>query len=110
MEKAVFNVPKMYADHHVEAVRNALVRLQGVEDVYASSAFKQVVVTYNPKRLNPSAIEEALKAAGYAPGDELELPEILESKEDNSSWFTTIERITWTNQRDLEMSGDFRKY
>jgi len=77
MDKIVLHVPKMYADHHVQAVRNALLQLDGVEDVTASSAFKRVVVGYDPARLNPSAIEEALRAAGYGPGDSGRRPILL---------------------------------
>ncbi len=110
MEKTVLNVPKMYADHHVQAVRNALLRLDGVEEVMASSAFKRVVVGYDPARLSPDAIEEALRAAGYGPGEDWELPTPPEGKEDDSPWFKVIQRITQTNMLDLQMSGDFRKY
>ena len=110
MEKIVLHVPKMYADHHVQAVRNALLQLDGVEEVIASSAFKRVVVGYDPDRLKPSAIEESLRAAGYGPGEDWELPSPPEGKEDNSPWFKVIQRITQTNMLDLQMSGDFRKY
>jgi copper chaperone CopZ len=110
VEKTVLDVPKMYADHHVEKVRSALLQLDGVEEVTASSAFKRVVVSHDSARLNTSAIEKALKAAGYAPGEEWELPEIPEGKEDNSPWFQTLQRVTVTNLADLEASGDHRKY
>jgi copper chaperone CopZ len=110
VEKAVFDVPKMYADHHVEAVRSALLRLLGVEQVTASSAFARVIVRYDPARLNAGAIEQALRQAGYGPGENWELPKIPEGKEDNSCWFQTIQRVTQTSMLDREMSGDFRKY
>ena len=35
---------------------------------------------------------------------------VAEGKDDDSAWFTSIQRITRTNMKDLEMSGDFRKY
>jgi copper chaperone CopZ len=110
VEKIVLHVPKMYADHHVQAVREALLPLDGVEDVVASSAFKRVAVGYDSARLEPSAIEEALRAAGYGPGEDWELPSPLEGKEDDSAWFKVIRRVTETNILDLQMSGDFRKY
>ncbi len=110
MEKTVFNVPKMYADHHVKTVRKALLQLDGVEDVVASSAFKRVVVGYDPSRLEPSKIEEALQAAGYGPGEDWELPELPEPKEDESPWFQSIWRVTQTDPRELEMAGEFRLY
>ena len=110
MEKSIFDVPKMYADHHVEAVRNALVKLEGVENVIASSSFGRVAVSYDPQRLTTNAITDALRKAGYGPGEEWETPRIPEGKEDTSPWFQTLQRVTVTDRRDLEMSGDFRKY
>jgi copper chaperone CopZ len=110
VDKKVFDVPKMYADHHVDAVRNALVKLDGVDNVVASSSFKRVAVSYDPKRLSADAIADALRQAGYGPGEEWELPRIPEGKEDSSSWFQTLQRVTVTDQRDLEASGDHRRY
>ena len=110
MEKTVLHVPKMYADHHVKAVRKALFELDGVEEVLARSAFKQVIVGYDSTRLEPNAIEEALRAAGYGTGEDWEIPVPPEGKEDDSAWFKTIGRVTETNILDLKMSGDFRKY
>jgi len=100
----------MYADHHVEKVRDALLQLDGVEKVAASSAFKRVLVGYDPKRIQPNAIAEAMGAAGYAPGDQPGLPQLPEGKDDHSPWFRKIQRVTNTNMLDLEMSGDFRRY
>lgn len=110
MEKTVLHVPKMYADHHVKAVRDALLQLDGVEEVLASSAFKRVIVGYDSARLEPGTIEEALRAAGYGPGEDWEIPSPPEGKEDDSAWFKMIKRVTRTNVLDLQMSGDFRKY
>jgi len=110
VEKTVLHVPKMYADHHVQAVRSVLLQLDGVEEVMASSAFKRVVVGYDPDRLKPSVIEERLRAAGYGPDEDWELPSPPEGKEDDSPWFQLIQRVSETNVLDLRMSGDFRKY
>jgi copper chaperone CopZ len=100
----------MYADHHVEAVRAALLNLSGVEDVVASSGAKRVVIRYDSQRLTPNAVAAALAAAGYAPGEQPVLPSSPEGKEDISPWFRVIQRVTRTNVKDREMSGDFRKY
>jgi len=110
MERVTFNVPKMYADHHVKAVRQALAGLPGVADVLASAAFKRVVVEYDPDATTPATIEESLRAAGYGPGEDWELPKLPELKEDESPWFRSIWRVTQTNVLDLQMAGDFRKY
>jgi len=110
MESLVLNVPKMYADHHVLAVREALLSLEGVKEVTASSAFKMVRVSYDPAIIEPAAIEDKLRAAGYGPDEDWELLTLPEAKEDESPWFKSIWRVTRTNMLDLEMSGDFRKY
>jgi len=110
VERTTLELPKMYADHHVETVRNALLQLDGVEEVVASSALKRVVISHDASRLKPAAIEDALRTAGYAPGEEPILPKTPDNKDDNSAWFVTVQRVTRTNMKDLEMSGDFRKY
>jgi copper chaperone CopZ len=58
-------VPALYGDHHVVEVRRILLALEGVSDVYASSAFRMVEVTYDPEKLAPDAIIGALAEAGY---------------------------------------------
>jgi copper chaperone CopZ len=100
----------MYADHHVEQVRNVLLGLDGVEEVVASSAFKRVLVAFDPKLMTPDKVAAALTKAGYAPGEEWKLLELSKSTDDDSPWFRSTQRITRTNLLDLEMSGDFRKY
>ena len=110
METVVFQVPKMYADHHVLAVRAALTELDGVTNVLASSAFKRVAVAYDADLTSPAAIEERLQSAGYGPDEDWELPELPKAREDQSAWFRSIWRVTRTSMLDLEMAGDFRKY
>ncbi len=51
------------------AVRDILGKLNGVEDVYASSAFKLVVVTFDPAKAKQADFEQALAAEGYPTGD-----------------------------------------
>jgi copper chaperone CopZ len=65
MEKVTLNVPGMYGDHHVLAVRDLLGKLPGVENIFATSAFKQVVVTFDPTKSKPADFEKVLKAEGY---------------------------------------------
>lgn len=71
-EKYSLELPALYGDHHVVEVRRILFELPGVTDVYASSAFRMVEVTYEPGKTNPEAIVSCLDAAGYL-GD-LEVP------------------------------------
>ncbi len=65
MEKKSFELPAMYADHHVVEVRRILLALPGVKDVYASSAFQVAEVTYDPEVIDETAIAEKLEQAGY---------------------------------------------
>jgi len=109
MERLTLSVPAMYADHHVLAVRQVLSRLSGVDNVEASSVLKAVRLNYDPTRVTPQAIADALQAAGYgAKEDVFGMPP--KHQDEHSAWNTLIQRITNTNQLDLEMSGDFRKY
>lgn len=106
MNKAIFDVPSMYADHHVLVVRELLTELDGVADVYASSAFKQVMVQFDPAAIQPEAIATALDQAGYTQ----EMPVEVQGKLAEDSWKTGAFRRTQTYQADLVMSGEFRKY
>lgn len=65
MEKKSFELPAMYADHHVVEVRRLLLETSGVKDVYASSAFQVADVTYDPDVVSESEIAEKLAKAGY---------------------------------------------
>lgn len=66
MEKFTLDLPTMYGDHHVIDVRRILFELPGVDDVYASSAFRAVEVTYDPAKVTRETITASLEAAGYA--------------------------------------------
>jgi copper chaperone CopZ len=65
METKTFEVPALYADHHVTEVRRILLELEGVSDVYASSAFQVVEVTYDGKKINDLEIAVKLDESGY---------------------------------------------
>ena len=65
MEKALFELPAMYGDHHVMEVRRVLSALPGVEAIYASSAFHVVEVTFDETKLSVETIEDRLEEAGY---------------------------------------------
>ena len=66
MEKFTLDLPTMYGDHHVLEVRRILLEVPGVEDVYASSAFRSVEVTYDPAQTTPDQLTALLDAAGYS--------------------------------------------
>lgn len=65
MEKKSFELPTMYADHHVVEVRRILLEMPGVQDAYASSAFQVAEVTYDPSLVSEEEIAEKLATAGY---------------------------------------------
>jgi copper chaperone CopZ len=109
MEKTVLSVPNMWADHHVLRVRAVLSALDGVASVYASSAWKQVIVEHDPAQLDDAALTQALANAGYAVGELMELEGGRLSAGD-PQWDELGIRVTKTNRRDLELSGDFRRY
>ena len=111
MTKVVLEVPTLWADHHVLKVRDALVNLEGVDDVYVSSAWKQVLVNYDAVKTEPAAIEKALAEAGYPVG-EGQVPVVVQPTDlrRDPHWEVLGSRTTETNQADLEMSGEFRRY
>lgn len=65
MAKTTLELPTLYGDHHVTEVRRILLEMPGVEQVYASSAFRTVEVTYNPAQVNDLEIQVKLDEAGY---------------------------------------------
>ena len=75
METKTFEAPAMFADHHVTEVRRILLEIPGVSDVYASSSFHVIEVTYDPALTGTDALQACLAQAGYL-GD---LPVLVES-------------------------------
>ena len=65
MQTKSFEMPALFGDHHVTEVRRILLNLTGVKDVYASSAFHIVEVTYDEKSINDLEIALKLDEAGY---------------------------------------------
>ena len=110
MERLILNAPAMYADHHVLTVREKLLALGGIEEVYASSAWQTVMVSYDPERVDQAQIETTMTEAGYGP--ESTTPILAEWGErfQDPAWQVTGARVTQTNEADLRMSGEFRRY
>jgi len=109
--KVRFLVPDLWADHHVIRLRKALVGAPGVVNVRASSAFKEVAVEYDPAATNPDKLAALLVEAGYPPtaGISPDGGEVVYGEYD-AMWRERGSRVTVTDQRDIEMSGDFRRY
>jgi copper chaperone CopZ len=110
MEKVTFSIPAMWADHHTLAVRAALGQVDGVKEVIASALYKDVLIKYDPEAVTADELAGALTEAGYEIAKAPQLPTHPERIDDASDWFQFQERITETDMRDLEMSGDHRKY
>lgn len=93
MENITINVPMMFADHHVIEVRRILFEVPGVEDVYASSAFGAVEITFDPEKVDINALETKLGEAGYLGGLSLpvEAGEAAYLAEDTPSYFRHTE-------------------
>ena len=65
MQTKRFEMPALFADHHVLEVRRILTELPGVIEVYASSAFQVVEVQYDESKINDLQIAMKLDEAGY---------------------------------------------
>ena len=110
MENVTLSAPAMFADHHVLKVRQVLYALDGVEDVYASSAWHTVIVNFDADKIDQAAIQDALSEAGYAPDQGTPMLAQEGDRFKDPAWQNLGVRVTETNQADLEMSGEFRKY
>jgi copper chaperone CopZ len=73
MTVITLELPAMYGDHHVVEVRRILLGLDGVDEVYASSAFRAAEITYNSRKIKKADIIAKLEEVGYL-GD-LPIPE-----------------------------------
>jgi copper chaperone CopZ len=100
MEKKSFDLPTMFGDHHVLEVRRILLETPGVVDVYASSAFQVVEVTYDPAVINDLQLAIKLDEAGYlgewTPVTEISIPAI--KKTGDGAAFRHTETYTQTRQ------------
>lgn len=67
MDKLVLTIPTLFGDHHTTAVSQLLGGLEGVNDIYVSSAFNQVSVSFDKKKLSAEQIETLLAEQGYSP-------------------------------------------
>lgn len=101
MRTQTFDVPSLYGDHHVVELRRILLELPGVEDVYASSAFHAVEVTYDPDKLSDKEITKALQETGYLEemGMPVEAGAAMYLQEDRSqAYFRHTEAFETTNK------------
>lgn len=108
MERVTLQVPSMYADHHVTAIKRTLGELAGVSGIEASAAFKLLEVSFDPDLVTSSAIREHLVEMGHR--FEEEVPPQGPVDEGDPAWRATGPRDTSTDPVEVEMSGEFRLY
>jgi copper chaperone CopZ len=103
MKELIFDMPSMYGDHHVLKVRDVLADIEGIEEVYASSAWKQLMISFDPKKVKAADLEKALSDAGYPP-NEGEPPILVHpsSIKRDPQWELLGVRVTETNPADLK--------
>ncbi len=101
MKKLVLDMPSMFADHHVLKVRDILSGVEGVDDVYASSAWGQVMISYDPAKAKPADIEKALANAGYSTTQETPVLVEADSIKRDPKWVELGVRATKTDPADI---------
>ncbi len=67
METITTEIPRLYGDHHVNAVHQILAALTGVHDVQASAATHQLTVGFDPELVSAETILTQLADRGYPP-------------------------------------------
>jgi len=106
MEKLQFNLPDMWADHHVLKVRTVLDAMDGVQDVIASSAFRMVMLSYDPAVTSPGAIWAEVEDAGYSVATDgvgvLAEGIPVPAGHSDPAWVRLGMRQTRTDERDLK--------
>ena len=65
MKTFQIELPKMFGDHHVIAVRKILLELPGIDEVYASSSFQTLQLSYDQEKLSEEEILAKLEETGY---------------------------------------------
>ena len=65
MQTKAFDAPALFGDHHVSEVQRILKELPGIEEVYASSAFQAIEVSFDEKIVSAEKIAARLEETGY---------------------------------------------
>lgn len=107
MKQVTFEMPMLYSDHHVVEVRKLLFEIPGVEEVYASSAFHVVEITYDPTKVNDLELQIKLDQAGYL-GEWTFLTEMGKAIE-NKGEFDTFSRHTTVYESTRKVIGFAQK-
>ena len=112
MDELTLTIPGLWADHHVLRIQDALADLDGLAGVEASAKDRTLTLLIDPSRLDAARVTDHLAAAGYPPGEPraAEAQAAEDTPRAKPEWATAGVRVTRTNQVDLTMSGDYRKY
>lgn len=99
MKKITFETPRLYGDHHVTEVRRILLEMPGVQEVYASSAFRVIEATFEPARVTTEQLRSRLEEAGYL-GDMpfVSEPGVAQTRADGSGFFRQAAYYETTKQ------------
>lgn len=65
MDKIKMTAPNIDCPHCVENIRHKVGNIDGVAEVHGDPGRKEVTVTYDPGKIKPDAIKEAMADAGY---------------------------------------------
>jgi copper chaperone CopZ len=65
MKTVTFVTPALYGDHHVKEVRRVLAAVPGVQEIYASSAFRVVEVSFDETLVSEADLSAKLVESGY---------------------------------------------
>lgn len=63
--EASFTVANLHCEHCVQAIREALLELDGVDEVAGDPAVKRITVIYRAEAIGPEGIRRAILARGY---------------------------------------------
>jgi heavy metal translocating P-type ATPase len=69
MEKVQFKIGGMSCSFCTETIRQALTRMDGVQEMHVSLAHEEALIEYDPSRVNPEALKDTLIAVGYTVRD-----------------------------------------
>lgn len=64
-EHVTFTVEGMSGDSGANAIRNALIRLNGVEDVMVDTGIMRVAVEFDAERIGLETLRGTIEDAGY---------------------------------------------
>ena len=65
LDRLVVTTPDMSCNHCVATIEREVAELDGVDDVDADLATKQVTISFDPSRVTVAQLEATLDDAGY---------------------------------------------